>query len=192
MKRRDFIATVAAITIGGWGASGVAFQAAPDFSGRWTIEPPAAPAPPPADAAAPALRPDQGTLARGDMGSGWGSPLAITQDARRLLVEQTLFSRYDAAPPLRVIYALDGSETRNAVMIGHATQVRSSRAAWDGQSLRLTTTYPGIDPGSGKPFTTEVTHRLWLESPTTLIIEVTRGAAFGGRTTTTRTVYRRS
>lgn len=126
------------------------------------------------------------------MGSGWGSPLAITQDARQLLVEQTLFSRYDAAPPLRFVYALDGSETRNEVMIGHATQVRASRAAWDGQTLRITTRYPGVDPGSRKPFTIEVTHRLSLESPTTLIVEATRGAALGGRETTTRTVYRKS
>lgn len=126
------------------------------------------------------------------MGSGWGPTLAITQDTARLLVEQALFSRYDMLPPLRLTYALDGSETRNEVMIGHATQMRSSRAAWDGQSLRITTRYPGQDPASGKPFTTEVIHRLSLESPATLIVEVTRGAAMGGRQTTARSVYRKS
>ena len=126
------------------------------------------------------------------MGSGWGSPLTITQDATHLVVEQTLFSRYDIQPQPRFVYALDGSETRNSTMIGHATQVRVSRAAWDGQALRITTRYPGVDPGSGQPMTTEVTHRLSLESPTTLIVEATRGAALGGKETTTRTVYRKS
>ena len=67
-----------------------------------------------------------------------------------------------------------------------------SRAAWDGQTLRITTRYPGVDPDSGKPFTTEVTHRLSLESPTTLVVEVTRGAALGGQPTTTRTVYKKN
>jgi hypothetical protein len=104
------------------------------------------------------------------MGSGWGSPIAITQDDQQIRVEQTLFSRYDANPQPRLVYALDGSETRNAVMIGHASQVRVSRATWDGQALRITTRFPGIDPDTGKPFTTEVTQRLTLESPTTLIV----------------------
>jgi hypothetical protein len=162
-------------------------QTRPDFSGRWTAESDAAPL----STNAPAGRPDQGRLALGDMGSGWGSPLTISQDASRLIVEQTLFSRYDAAQQPRFVYALDGSETRNAVMISHSTQVRVSRTAWDGQALRITTLYPGIDPGSGKPFSTEVIHRLSLKSPTTLVIEVSRGASLGGAATTTRTLYRK-
>jgi hypothetical protein len=184
---------VAAIAVGGWAPSAMSFQSPPDFSGRWTMEAPSAPAPAPpaAGGAAPALRPDQGTLNRGDMGSGWGSPLTITQDAKQLIVEQTLFSRYDFATQPRFVYALDGAESRNGVMIGHSTQVRTSRARWDGQNLIITTTYPGSDPSSGKPFTTEVTHRLALESPGTLVIEVTRGAALGGKPTTTKTVYRK-
>ena len=125
------------------------------------------------------------------MGSGWGSPLTITQDAMQLVVEQALFSRYDLQPPLRFVYALDGSETRNAVMTGHTTQVRLSRTTWDGQALRITTIYPAVDPASGKTFTTEVTHKLSLESPTMLVVEVTRAGALGGQATTTRTVYRK-
>ena len=37
------------------------------------------------------------------MGSGWGSPLTITQDAKQLVVEQTLFSRCDMQPQLRFV-----------------------------------------------------------------------------------------
>ena len=172
------------VVVAAWMSGGSALQAQPDFSGQWTVEA-APPATPPAGGA-PAPPP------RGDMGSGWGSPLTITQDARQLVVEQTLFSRYDIQPPLRFVYALDGSETRNSVMTGHTTQLRVSRASWDGQALRIITTYPSIDPASGNAFTTEVIYRLTLESPTTLVIEAARGAALGGQPTKTRTVYRKN
>jgi hypothetical protein len=183
------------LTIAGGISPAAAHQDRPDFSGRWSIEStpeaPAAPAPA-GGSAAPALRPDQRRLTPGDMGSGWGSSVTITQDAAKLIVEQALFSRYDIYPQPRLVYALDGSETRNAVMIGHTAQVRTSRSEWDGDALRITSTYPAVDPGTGKPITTEVTHRLSLESPTTLVVEVVRGAASGGKATTTRTIYRKS
>lgn len=179
-------ATVIAV---GFTPGGAAVQTRPDFSGQWAIDSPQTVAAP--GAGAPAARPDQGRLAAGDMGSGWGSPIAITQDDQQIRVEQTLFSRYDANPQPRLVYALDGSETRNAVMIGHASQVRVSRATWDGQALRIATRYPGVDPDTGKPFTTEVTQRLTLESPTTLIVEVTRAAVLGGSESKTRTIYRK-
>ena len=62
------------------------------------------------------------------MGSGWGPALTITQDGKQLIVEQPLFSRYDLQPPVKTVYALDGTESRNTVMTGHATQTRVSRA----------------------------------------------------------------
>jgi hypothetical protein len=40
----------------------------------------------------------------GDMASGWGSAIAITQDATRLTVEYAVFSRYDLQPPLKFTY----------------------------------------------------------------------------------------
>jgi len=175
--------SAASLVVGGWMSVILAFQA-PDFSGKWTVDP-AAPAAASLATGTPAPPP------RGDMGSGWGSPLTITQDATELVVEQALFSRYDIQPPLRFVYALDGSETRNTVMTGHTSQVRQSRTAWAGQALRITTTYPAVDPASGQAFTTEVTHTLSLESPATLVIEVTRGGALGGQATTTRTIYRK-
>lgn len=156
-------------------AAALAAQAPADFSGQWTAPPAAG-------------KPD----ARGDMGSGFGSPIAISQDAQQLVIEQTLFSRYDLQPPVRYAFALDGSASTNAVMIGHARQVRTSRAAWDGAALRITTTYPAIDPGSGKPFTADVTYRLSLESPTTLVIEAARTGVLGGLPTRTRTVYQKN
>jgi hypothetical protein len=61
----------------------------------------------------------------------------------------------------------------------------------DGSTLQITTIYPGVDPESGKPFTTDVIHRLSLETPARLVIEVTRGPALGGKATTSRAVYRK-
>jgi hypothetical protein len=180
MRPPPLIALVLALMPLGPGAQGPA-----DFSGRWTLDMPAVattPAVPgtPAAAAAP-----------GDMGSGWGSPLTITQDSTRLTVEYAAFSRYDLQPPLVFSYPLDGSEGRNTVTMGRGAQVESSRAQWQGRSLAIVTTRRVEDPAAGAPFTAEMTRTLSLESPTTLIVETTRAGVLGGPASTTRTVYRK-
>ena len=157
-----------------------------DFSGSWTLDVPviaSTPAVPgtPAAAAAP-----------GDMGSGWGATIAIAQDTKQLRVEYTIFSRYDLQPPLALIYPLDGSVGRNTVMMGRGEQVESSRAQWNGATLVIITTFPVTDRGAGQPFTAELTRKLSLESPTTLVVEVTRSGVLGGPASTTRSVYRKS
>lgn len=165
---------------------GVAAQAPADFSGQWTLDSPAiattAAVPgTPAAAAAP-----------GDMGSGWGTPLTIAQDATRLRVEYAAFSRYDLQPPLSFTYLLDGTEGRNTVMMGRGEQTEVSRAQWNGSTLTITTTARVTDSGATKPFTIEVTRKLSLESPTTMIVEVMRSGVLGGAATTTRSVFRKS
>jgi hypothetical protein len=157
-----------------------------DFSGRWTLEAPsiattAAVPGTPAAAAAP-----------GDMGSGWGSTITIAQDGTRLTVEYVFFSRYELQPPLKFVYPLDGSVARNTLMMGRGEQTESSKAHWDGQTLVITTTFDVVDRAAGKPFTAELTRKLWLESPATLIVEVTRAGVLGGPASTTRSVYRKS
>jgi hypothetical protein len=163
----------------------IATQPPADFSGRWTLDMPAVattPAVPgrPATAAAP-----------GDMGSGWGSALIIEQDSRRLRVQYAFFSRYDLQPPLTFTYPLDGSEGRNAVMMGRGEQVESSRAQWTGQTLVIVTTLRVNDRAAGTPFTAELTRKLRLESPTTLVVEAMRVGVLGGPASTTRSVYRK-
>lgn len=157
-----------------------------DFSGRWTLDAPAIAATPavpgsPAVAAAP-----------GDMGSGWGATITIAQDTTRLSVEYAVFSRYDLQPPLTFTYPLDGSEGRNTVMMGRGEQIESSRAQWNGQTLIIITTFQVADRGAGTPFTATLTRKLWLESPTMLVLEVTRDGVLGGPASTTRSVYRKS
>lgn len=156
-----------------------------DFSGRWTLDTPAI-ASPPAAPGAPAAAP-----APGDMGSGWGSAITIAQDATRLTVEYTFFGRYDGMPPLTFTYPLDGSVARNTAMMGRGEQVESSRAQWNGQTLIITTTFHIADRGAGAPLTAELTRRLWLESATTLVVEVARAGVLGGSASTTRSVYRK-
>ena len=164
-----------------------AAQAPADFSGKWTLEPPAV-------ATTPAVPGTPAAAAQpGDMGSGWGSTITIAQDARQLKVEYVFFSRYDLQPPLTFIYPLDGSEGRNTVMLGRGEQTELSTAQWNGATLVITTRHR-VDTGiaAGKPLTVDVTRKLSLESPATLIVEVTRAGVMGGPSSTTRSVYRKA
>ena len=125
------------------------------------------------------------------MGSGWGSPITITQDGTKLTVEYAFFARGDMQPPLRFVYALDGTETKNSVMMGRGIQMQVSKTAWEGEKLVISTTHTLADPG-GKPLSVIVTQTLSLESPTSLVVETTRSGVLGGPATSARTVYRKT
>ena len=145
-------------------------QQRPNFSGEWTrsdhADRPSVAAT--GDAAFPS----------GSMASGWGSPITVRQDSSRIVIEYQFFSAYDLQPPLRFVYALDGSESRNSVMIGHATSQQRSRVMWRDSTLVITTIYPTPDLAAGNP-TAEVRQALTLESPSTLIVETTRTGVGG-------------
>ena len=183
---------VIALTVVAALVASAAAQSPPDFSGVWIADVSVAP-PSNASGVPPAVpqRPDTGALSRGDMGAGWGSPLTITQTPQQLMVEVRLFTNYDIQPQPRFVYALDGSESRNTFMPGHTSQVRVSRASWEGQTLRIVTQFPGVDPATGKPFTTEVTSTLSLRSPSELVIETARSGVLGAQATTGSTTYRK-
>lgn len=156
-------------------------QAKPSYAGRWTSDPDPA-------AATPGQRGGGG--GRGDMGSGWGANFTITQDAARMTVEIPFFSRGDMQPPLRFAYALDGSETKNTVMMGRGIQAETSKAAWEGEKLVITTMHQIQNPADGKPMAMEVRRTLSLEAAS-LVVETLRKGILGGPDTTTRIVYRR-
>lgn len=150
----------------------------PDFSGRWV----------PADSGerpSVALVGDA-AFQRGTMGDGWGSPLTLRQSADTLVVEYPHFARYDLQPPLRFAYALNGAESHNAIMIGHAETRLTSRAAWRDSALVITTRYP--IPGSASE-SVEVRQTLMLRSADTLVVETTRPGAAGAPPNVTRVVY---
>jgi len=146
----------------------VSVQAPPDFSGKWAAE------------GAPA----------GDMGSGWGPAITVTQDASRLTVEYAFFGRGDMQPPLRFVYALDGSETKSTVMMGRGMQDQTSRAAWQGSALAITTIHPFTDPQTGKPAAVEVKRTLTLDGGS-LVVETVRSGVLGGPPSTSRTIYKK-
>jgi hypothetical protein len=154
----------------------VALAQVPDFSGEWIA----------ADSAL-----EQRSVATvgdasfrvGTPGNGWRSPVTIRQQPNQLVVEFAFFSTYDLQPRLRLTYALDGSESRNAVMIGHAETLLRSRTAWRDSALVITTAYP-LPGGNG---TTEVRQALTLASSSSLVVET----IFAGSPTALRTTYTR-
>ena len=164
-------------------------QTRPDFSGKWTSEAEQTAASGRREEARSERAGDRGL--RGDMGSGWSSSITITQDATRLSVEYVFFARGDMQPPLKFVYALDGSETKNSVMMGRGIQVQTSKTAWDGNKLAITTVHTFAHPETGQPMTSEVKQTLSLDSSSSLMLETTRSGVLGGASSTTRTIYRK-
>ena len=177
-RDRSRIATLAAA--GAVAVAGSASAQRPDFSGDWVqVVDSAATRPTTAATGDAAFR-------RGDMGSGWGSSLSIRQSADQVIVEYPFFSTYDLQPRLRFTFALDGSESRNTVMIGHANSEPRSRVSWNGDSLVIATTFPAPPGADGRPRTSPVRQVLSLDATGGLVIETTReGVA------PVRTSYRR-
>lgn len=161
-------------------AAGASGQSRPDFSGRWTIVPPTS---------APAGRGAGGGGRAGDMGSGWGSTITLTQNASALTLEWVYYATSDLQPPLVFVYPLDGSEKTHTLMMGRGLEKQISRAIWDDAKLVITTTQDFPNLVAGKTVTSVVTRTLTLESPTSLVVETTRNGVFGGQASTTRTVY---
>ena len=152
-------------------AISVMAQTKPDFSGRWTSE---------TEPKAPTAS-GGGQERASDMGSGWGANLTLTPAAGRLRVEYMFFARGDLQPPLKFVYALDGTETKNSVMMGRGIQAQTSKTAWEGDKLVITTTHSFENPTDRRPRQSDVKQTLTLSSPTSLIVETTRSGVLGGQ-----------
>jgi hypothetical protein len=153
----------------------------PNFTGAWTASPTG-----------------DGTAA--SLGSGWGESFTLLQDTNRLTLERVFFARNDLQPAMKFRFALDGSETINAVRMGRGEQVQVSTTAWDGDKLVITTVYHVFDSRSGQKIECNVTQTLSLQRPSfgrsawppSLVVETVRSGALGGPPSTTRTVYTRN
>ena len=141
-------------------------QGRPSFAGTWTRQPDSA------DARPPAATTGNAPFRRGDAGTGWGTPLTITQTAESLVVSYVHFAAYDLQPPLRFAYALDGSTTTLDVMIGHSATRQASRAAWYGDTLVIVTRQAA--PAAVGGDSVEVRRALRIEAPDRLVLEVVR------------------
>ena len=127
MKRMTAMLSAAAVVIM---AAGLLAQAKPNFSGKWTMDAPAAPA---------AGAPGGGGGGRGGGGGGgWGMAPTITQDATTLKVEY--MGGGQAPAPVTLTYKLDGTESKNTVQGRGGPAEQVSKAVWDGATLKITTT----------------------------------------------------
>lgn len=149
----------------------------PNFSGTWTVLPPA-----PLAEGAP-------KPTRGDLGSGWGSPLTITQENDRLTLQYAFFAPGDLQAPLTFTCALDGTESRAEVWMGRGAQAQLWRARWEGATVVITTTHELVDPTTRAAVPVEVRRTLSLDGPSSLTVETTRAGVLGGEPTSTRVRY---
>ena len=103
-------------------------QAKPDFSGTWTLDTSAAPAP--------------GAGGGGQRAGGMGGPMVVKQTADTLSIERTRGENKTVTT-----YKLDGTESTNSMMAGRdgGTVEVKSVAKWDGSKLTITTKRPGQD-----------------------------------------------
>lgn len=131
------------------------------------------------------------------LGSGWGDRISIVHNDKNLDVERVEFVPREVQPIIRFRYALDGSQSSNAVNMGRTTKPPVSTTSWDGNRFVITTQYPFQNPDDGKWLSQKVTQTLWLSNATAppwepvLIVETNREAVLDGLPSTTRTVYTR-
>jgi hypothetical protein len=105
-------------------AAGLFAQAKPSFAGKWTrvVDPAAAPA--------------QGGGRGG--GGALGTDLTISQDATTLTIEY--MSGGQAPAPVKLVYKLDGSESKNSVPGRGGVMEQVAKASWTGSTLTVNTT----------------------------------------------------
>jgi len=79
--------------------------------------------------------------------------------------ERLLYRPRDYQPTLKVHYALDGSESRNTILMGRGVQVQRTTDAWEGENLVLTMLWDVPDSDAAEAVTCEVTQTLSLQKP---------------------------
>jgi hypothetical protein len=138
-------------------------QDKPNFSGSWTlVVDPNAPAP-----------------GRGG-GGGLGQAATLTQDAKTLTVTRTTQNG-----EVKLVYNLDGSDSKN-MMMGRGGQTEQvSKAAWEGSTLVITTTF-----SMGENTVTR-TQKFSLDASGQLVVAATSPGRGGGEPVTTTQTYKK-
>jgi len=166
MKRATALLTAMAVILG---TAAMIAQARPSFAGKWTLDP--------ASVAPAGGAPGGG---RGGGRGGLGQELTITQDATTLTLEYVGGGRNPG--PVKLAYALDGSESKNTGMGG---QEQVAKAAWDGNNLVVTTALTMMEQ------TVEQKRTFSLEGGN-LVIETVQPGRGGGPATPVRMVYKKA
>ena len=172
--RRNFLVVAVVLMFGA--AASLAAQAKPDFSGKWVMDPAAAPA-------APAGGGGGGGGGRGGGrgGGGFGNEFTIVQNAKTLTI-----TRMQGDQTVTTVYNLDGSESKNMVAGrgGGEPTAQISKAVWDGAKLVVTTT---INAGGNNI----EQKRVFAMEGANLTIETTAPGRDGGPGTPTKVTYKK-
>lgn len=178
MRRSIVVLAVLALCVF---VAGLSAQQRPNFSGAWSGPPPG----PPAQSGGP----------QASLGNGWGDQFTIVQHSDTMTIERVIYRPRDYQPTLKFRYALDGSESRNTIVMGRGMQEQRSTTAWENDKLIITMVYAVPDAAGGGAVTCEVKQTLELEPPrqavgeASLVIETNRCGVLGGTPSSTRTVY---
>jgi hypothetical protein len=174
---RRVITLVAAAAFAIASTTGAFAQGKPDFSGKWTLDPASAPAPPAGGGGG------GGGGGRGGGrggGGGFGQEFTATQDASSLTI-----SRDQGGQAVTTTYKLDGSESKNTVQGRNGAQEQVSKTMWMGTKLMITTT---VNAGGN---TVEQSQTLSLDGGN-LVVERTQPARDGGAPQTQKLVYKKN
>ncbi|HXG55227.1 MAG TPA: hypothetical protein VNJ03_07580 [Vicinamibacterales bacterium] len=139
----------------------MAFAQTPDFSGTWTVDASAMPAPM-APATPPATPPAGAPAGRGGGRGMMAGPMTVTQTATTLTVARTAGEN-----KIVTVYKLDGTESVNKqTMQGNEVEIKSM-AKFDGRKLSIVTKTPAPD-GTMRENTA-----VWTMDGGNLVIETT-------------------
>jgi len=146
----------------------VTAQVRPDFSGEWILA---------KERSTQTLQGSRVTAVTGLL----GEKVSVRQDAKTLTFDISLAA---LGRPIRAVYNLDGSESRNLnpAAAGQPDEVILSTATWDGEKLVILTR--GTALVDGKPL--ETRRVVWIDTDSRLTIERTSEGQ-----PTTRSVYER-
>lgn len=149
-------------------AAGLFAQTKPNFAGKWVLEP-----------SAEAAGGGGGRGGRGFGRGGLGQEITISQDAKTLTLEYTAGGQNPQ--PVKLVYNLDGTESKNSVPGRGGQQEQTAKAVWQGAKLVVTTT---VD-FNGNSF--ETTRAFSMDGANLKIENTNPGFGGNGPTTTTQT-----
>jgi hypothetical protein len=170
MQRITAVLTAAAVAVS---AAIVVAQAKPTFAGKWVVDASSAPAAPSAPAG------PGGGGGRGGRGGMLGQELTITQDATTLTIEYMGGGQNPA--PVKLVYKLDGTESKNTMMMRGGQMEQVSKATWAGNALAVTTTMMN---GEQK--------RTFALEGGNLVVETANPGREGGPGMTTKVTYKKA
>jgi hypothetical protein len=147
-------------------AATVAQAQQPNFAGTWTLVP---------DPNAAG-----GGGGRGGGGGGLGQGGTITQDAKTLTITRTTQNG-----EVKVVYNLDGSESKNMMQGRGGSVEQVSKAVWEGNTLVVTTNFQmGENAVTSKAVYS-------LDASGQLVVATTAPGRGGGEPTTTTRTYKK-